>query len=139
MIRNFFLVKTFLVSLCHYVLRYNYGCSKLLVREQFAAHHYFVIDKLLDVEVIHRYNISDYFNDVLWKGFGVQNCLLPIIETIRKAWDNHEVFDAVRSKLSISRTFGSKTKCLWLWWNFIKREYLISEKLYENYKSRFMI
>ena len=47
-------------------------------------------------------NTSDYFNDVLSKfqcgfrkGFGAQNCLVYMIETIRKTRDNHGVFAAV--------------------------------------------
>ena len=52
-------------------------------------------------------NMSDYFNDVLSKfqcgfrkGFGAQNCLLFMIETIRKTRDNHGVFAAVMTDLS---------------------------------------
>ena len=52
-------------------------------------------------------NMSDYFNDVLSKlqcsfrrVFGVQNCLLYMIETIRKTRDNHRVFAAVMTDLS---------------------------------------
>ena len=52
-------------------------------------------------------NMSDYFNDVLSKfqcgfrkGFGAQNCLLFMIETIRKTRDNHGVFTAVMTDLS---------------------------------------
>ena len=51
--------------------------------------------------------ISDYFSDVLSKfqcgfrkGFGAQNCLLFMIETIRKTRDNHGVFTAVMTDLS---------------------------------------
>ena len=47
-------------------------------------------------------NMSDYFNDVLSKfqcgfrkGFGAQNCLLYMSETIQKARDDHGVFTAV--------------------------------------------
>ena len=47
-------------------------------------------------------NMSDYFNNALsrfqcvfQKVFGAQNCLLYMIETIRKACDNHGVFSAV--------------------------------------------
>ena len=52
-------------------------------------------------------NVSDYFNDVLSKlqcgfrkGFGAQNCLLYIIETIRKTRDNSGVFASVMTDLS---------------------------------------
>ena len=52
-------------------------------------------------------NMSDYFNDVLSKfqcgfrkGFGAQNCLLFMIETIRKTRDNHGVLAAVMTDLS---------------------------------------
>ena len=52
-------------------------------------------------------NMSDYFNDVLSKfqcgfrrGFGAQNCLLYMIETIRKTRDNHRAFAAVMTDLS---------------------------------------
>ena len=52
-------------------------------------------------------NMSDYFNDVLSKfqcgsreGFGAQNCLLYISETIRKTRDKHGVFAAVMTDLS---------------------------------------
>ena len=52
-------------------------------------------------------NMSDYFNDVLSKfqcgfrkGFGTQNCLLYMIETIRKTRDNHGVFATVMTDLS---------------------------------------
>ena len=52
-------------------------------------------------------NMSEYFNDVLskiqwgfWKGFGAQNCLLYMIETIRKTSDNQGVFAAVMADLS---------------------------------------
>ena len=52
-------------------------------------------------------NMSDHFNDVLSKfqcgfrkGFGAQNCLLYITETIRKTPDNHGVFTAVMTNLS---------------------------------------
>ena len=52
-------------------------------------------------------NMSLYFNDVLSKfqcgfrkGFGAQNCLLYMIETIRKTCDNHGVFAAVITGLS---------------------------------------
>ena len=52
-------------------------------------------------------NMSDYFNDVLSKfqcgfrkGFSAQNCLLYMIETIRKTRDNHGVFAAVMTDLS---------------------------------------
>ena len=51
--------------------------------------------------------VSDYFNDVLsnfqcgfQRGFGAQNCLLYMIETIRKTRDNHGVFAAVMTDLS---------------------------------------
>ena len=37
------------------------------------------------------------------------------------------------------RTFNSQNKCLWLWQNFIKSDYLISEKAYANYKSRLIV
>ena len=37
------------------------------------------------------------------------------------------------------RTFNSQNKCLWLWQNFIKSDYLISEKSYANYKSRLIV
>ena len=47
-------------------------------------------------------NMSDYFNDVLSKfqcgfrkGFGAQNCLLYMSETIQKARDDHGVFTVV--------------------------------------------
>ena len=47
-------------------------------------------------------NMSDYFNDVLSKfqcgfrkGFRTQNYLLCIIDTIRKACENHGIFPAV--------------------------------------------
>ena len=52
-------------------------------------------------------NMSDYFNDVLSKyqcgfrkGFGAQNYLLYMIETIRETRDNHRVFAAVMTDLS---------------------------------------
>ena len=52
-------------------------------------------------------NMSLYFDDVLSKfqcgvrkGFGAQNCLLYMIETIRKTCDNHGVFAAVITGLS---------------------------------------
>ena len=52
-------------------------------------------------------NMSDYFNDVLSKfqcgfrkGFGAQNCLLYMVETIRKSCDNQEVFAAVMTGFS---------------------------------------
>ena len=52
-------------------------------------------------------NMSDYFNDVLSKfqcgfrkGFGAQNCLLYMIETLRKTCDKHGVFAAVMTDLS---------------------------------------
>ena len=52
-------------------------------------------------------NISDYFNDVLSKfqcrfrkGFGCQNCLLYMVETIRKTCANQGVFAAVMADLS---------------------------------------
>ena len=52
-------------------------------------------------------NMSDYFNDVLSKfqcgfrkGFGTQNCLLYMMETIRKTRDNQGVFAAVMADLS---------------------------------------
>ena len=55
-------------------------------------------------------NMSDYFNDVsskiqrgFRKGFGTQNCLLYMIETIRKTRDNHGVFAAVM--IELSKTF----------------------------------
>ena len=51
--------------------------------------------------------MSDSFNGVLSKfqcgyrkGFGAQNCLLFMIETIRKARDNHGMFAAVMTDLS---------------------------------------
>ena len=51
--------------------------------------------------------MRDYFNDVLSKfqygfrgGFGAQNCLLYMIETIRKIRDNHGMFAAVMTDLS---------------------------------------
>ena len=51
--------------------------------------------------------MSDYFNDVLWKyqcglqkGFGGQNFLLDMIETIWKTLDNHGVFGGVMTDLS---------------------------------------
>ena len=52
-------------------------------------------------------NMSDYFNGVLSKyqcgfrkGFGAQNYLLYMIETIRETRDNHRVFAAVMTDLS---------------------------------------
>ena len=52
-------------------------------------------------------NMSDYFNDVLSKfqcgfrkGFGAQNCLLYMLETIQKPRDDHWVFTAVMTDLS---------------------------------------
>ena len=52
-------------------------------------------------------NMRDYFNDVLSKfqcafrkGFGAQNCLLYMIETIRKTCDYHGVFAGVMKDLS---------------------------------------
>ena len=52
-------------------------------------------------------NMSDYFNDVLSKyqcgfrkGFGAQNYLLYMIETIRETRDNHRVFAALMTDLS---------------------------------------
>ena len=52
-------------------------------------------------------NMSDYFNDALSKfqcgfrrGFGAQNSLLYMKETIRKTRDNHGVFVAVMTALS---------------------------------------
>ena len=52
-------------------------------------------------------NMSNYFNDVLSKfqcgfrkGFGAQNCLLYMIETLRKPRDKHGVFAAVMANLS---------------------------------------
>ena len=52
-------------------------------------------------------NMSDYFNDVLSKfqcgfrkGFGAQNCLLFMIETIQNTRDNDGVFAAVMTDLS---------------------------------------
>ena len=52
-------------------------------------------------------NMSDYFNDLLskfqcgfGKAFGAQNCLLYMIETIRKTRDNHGMFAAVMADLS---------------------------------------
>ena len=52
-------------------------------------------------------NMSDYFNDVLSKfkcgfrkGFGAQNCLLYMVETIRKTRDSQRVFAAVMTNLS---------------------------------------
>ena len=52
-------------------------------------------------------NISDYFNDVLSKfqcsfrkGFGCQNCLLYMVETVRKTCANQGVFAAVMADLS---------------------------------------
>ena len=52
-------------------------------------------------------NMSDYFNDVLSKfqcgfrkGFGAQNCLLYMVENIRKSCDNQEVFAAVMTGFS---------------------------------------
>ena len=52
-------------------------------------------------------NMSDYFNDVLSKfqcgfrkGFGCQNCLLYMVETIRKTCANQGVFAAVMADLS---------------------------------------
>ena len=52
-------------------------------------------------------NMRDYFNDVLSKfqcafrkGFGAQNCLLDMIETIRKTRDYHGVFTGVMKDLS---------------------------------------
>ena len=52
-------------------------------------------------------NMSDYFNGVLSKfqcgfrkGFGVQNCLLYLTETIRKTCDTREMFAAVMTALS---------------------------------------
>ena len=51
-------------------------------------------------------NMSDYFHDVLSKfqcgfrkGFSAQNCLLFMIETIRKTGDNHGVLAAVMTDL----------------------------------------
>ena len=51
--------------------------------------------------------MSDYFNDVLLKfqcgfrkGFGAQNRLSYMIETIRKTRDNHGVFAAVMTDFS---------------------------------------
>ena len=32
-----------------------------------------------------------------------------------------------------------QNKCLWLWQNFIKSDYLISEKSYANHKSRLIV
>ena len=59
-------------------------------------------------------NMSDYFNDVLSKFqcgfrkiFGAQNCLLYMIETLRKTLDKHGVFAAVMTDLS------KAIKCLW--------------------------
>ena len=50
-------------------------------------------------------NMSDCFNDVLskyqWgfrKDFGAQNCLLFMIETIRKTHDNHGAFAAIMTE-----------------------------------------
>ena len=52
-------------------------------------------------------NMSDYFNDVLSKfqcdfrrGFGAQNCLLYMIENIRKTRNNRGMFAAVMTDLS---------------------------------------
>ena len=52
-------------------------------------------------------NMSDYFNDVSSKcqcdfqrGFGAQNCLLYMMETIRKTCDNHGVFAVAMADLS---------------------------------------
>ena len=54
-------------------------------------------------------NMSDYFNDVLSKfqcgfrkGFGAQNCLLYMVEAIRKTGDNQGVFAAVITDLTDS-------------------------------------
>ena len=51
-------------------------------------------------------NMSDYFNDVLSKfqcgfrkGFGAQNCLLYMVETIRKTRDYQGVLAAVMTYL----------------------------------------
>ena len=41
--------------------------------------------------------------------------------------------------MDLPRTFNNQTKCLWLWWNFIKSDYLICEKSYANYKSRLIV
>ena len=53
--------------------------------------------------------MSDYFNDILTKfqccfrkGFGAQNCLLYMIETIQKTRDNHDGFDESSLKVIIS-------------------------------------
>ena len=51
-------------------------------------------------------NMSDYFNVLskfqcgFRKGFGAQNCLLYMVETIRKSCDNQEVFAAVMTGFS---------------------------------------
>ena len=52
-------------------------------------------------------NMSDYFNDALSKfqgglpkGFGAQNWLLYMIETLRKIRDNHGMFAAFMTDLS---------------------------------------
>ena len=56
-------------------------------------------------------NMSDYFNVLqkfqcgFQKGFCAQNCLLYMIETIRKTHDNHGVFAAIMTDLS--KTFNS--------------------------------
>ena len=56
-------------------------------------------------------NMSDYFNDVLSKfqcgfrkGFSAQNCLLYMIETIRKTRDNCGLFAAVMSDMVLFPT-----------------------------------
>ena len=54
-------------------------------------------------------NMSDYINDALSKfqcgfrkGFGAQNCLLYMVEAIRKTRDNQGVFAAVMTDLTDS-------------------------------------
>ena len=53
-------------------------------------------------------NMSDYFNVLskfqcgFRKGFGAQNCLLYMVEAIRKTRDNQGVFAAVMTDLTDS-------------------------------------
>ena len=54
-------------------------------------------------------NMCDYFNNVLSKfqcgfrkAFRVQNCLLYMIETMRKARDSHAAFVAVMTDLCMA-------------------------------------
>ena len=69
------------------------------------------------------------------KGFGAHNYLLYMIQTIVKTRDNHRVLAAVLTDLPNAFDSISHEHLIGklnAWWNFIKSDYLISEKSYAN-------